>query len=52
MDGWMICDFTSLSTVFKLYQDDGRMIMKACVQWNHVYGWEDFASSGARTRDR
>ena len=30
-DGWMICDFTSFSTVF---QDDGQMIMKSCVQWN------------------
>ena len=28
MDGGMICDFTSFSTVFQLYQDDGRMIMK------------------------
>ena len=31
MDGWMICDFTSFSTVFQSYQDDGRMIMKGCV---------------------
>ena len=38
MDGWMICDFTSFSTVFQSYQDDGRMIMKGCVQWNPVYG--------------
>ena len=37
-DGWMICDFTSFSTVFQSYQDDGRMIMKGCVQWNPVYG--------------
>ena len=29
MDGWMTCDFTSFSTVFQLYQDDGRSIMKA-----------------------
>ena len=30
----MICDFTSSSTVLQLhvYQDDGRMIMKGCVQ--------------------
>ena len=28
IDGWMICDFTSFSTVFQSYQDDGRMIMK------------------------
>ena len=36
--GWMTCDFTSFSTVFQSYQDDGRMIMKGCVQWNPVYG--------------
>ena len=32
MDGWMACDFTSFSTVFQSYQDDGRLIMKGCVQ--------------------
>ena len=37
MDGWMICDFTSFLTVFQSYQDDVRMIMKGCVQWNSVY---------------
>ena len=38
MDGWMNCDFTSFSTVFQSYQDDGRLIMKECVQWSSVYG--------------
>ena len=38
MDGWMTCDFTSFSTVFQSYQDDGRLIMKGCVQWNSIYG--------------
>ena len=38
MDGWMICDFTSFLTVLQSYQDNGRMIMKGCVQWNPVYG--------------
>ena len=38
----MICHFTPLSTVFQSYQDDGRMKMKGCVQWNPVYGWKDF----------
>ena len=38
MDGWMISDFISFSTVFQLYQDDGRMTIKVCVQWNPVYG--------------
>ena len=28
MDGWMICNFTSFSTVFQSYQDGGRLIMK------------------------
>ena len=50
LDGWMTCDFTSFSTVFQLYQDDGRLIMIGCVHWSSVYGREDFASSGDRTR--
>ena len=36
VDGWMTCDFTSFSTVFQSYQDDGRLIMKGCVQWNSI----------------
>ena len=35
--------------MFQSYQDDERLIMKGCVQWSSVYGWEDFASSGHRT---
>ena len=31
-DGWMTCDFTSLSTIYKSNQDNGKMIMKGCVQ--------------------
>ena len=38
MDGRMSCDFTSFSTVFQSYQDEKRLIMKGCVQWNPVYG--------------
>ena len=30
-DGWMTLDFTSVLTVFQLYQDDGWMIMEGCV---------------------
>ena len=30
-------NFMSFSIVFESYQDDGRMIMKGCVQWNPVY---------------
>ena len=38
------------STVFQLYQDDGRVIMKGCVQWNPVY-IEKITLGGARTQD-
>ena len=31
IDGWRTCDFTSFSTVFQSYQDDGQMTMKGCV---------------------
>ena len=34
----------SFLTVFQSYQDAVRVIMKGCVQWNSVYGREDFAS--------
>ena len=34
MDEWMTCDFTSFLTAFQSYQNDVRMIMKGCVQWN------------------
>ena len=30
---FLTCDFTSFSTVFQSYQDDGWVIMKGCVQW-------------------
>ena len=33
-------------------QDDRRMGMKGRVRWNNADGWEELASSGARTRDR
>ena len=46
----MTSDFTFFSTVFQSYQDDGRMIMKVCVQWNPIYGLEDFASTGLEFR--
>ena len=36
-NGWMACDFTSFSTVFQSYQDDGQMIMKGYVQWSPFY---------------
>ena len=49
MNGWMICNFTSL--VLQSYQDGGQTIMKGCVQWCPIYGREDFASSGAQTQN-
>ena len=42
MGGWMTCNFTSFSTVFKSYQDNGWPIMKGCVQWSLYYGQKDF----------
>ena len=47
----MTCNFTSISTVFQSYQDDGLVIMKGCVQWNCVYGWKDFRFCGTQIRD-
>ena len=44
-DEWLTCDLTFFSTVSQSYQDDGRMMVKGCVQWKPVYGWEDFVSS-------
>ena len=38
IDGWVTCDFTSFSTVFQSYQDNGRLIMKGRVQWSSIYG--------------
>ena len=37
LDGWVTCDFMSCLTVFQSYQDDGRMMIKGCAQWNPVY---------------
>ena len=43
-DGWMTCDFTSLSIVCQPYQGKKRVIIKkdAGVQWDPVDGWKDF----------
>ena len=50
LDGWMTCDFTSFSTVFQSYQDDGRVIMKGLCN-RTPFTVETFsASSGDRTR--
>ena len=34
----------SFLAVFQSYQDAVRVIIKGCVQWNSVYGWDDFAT--------
>ena len=38
----MVWCFTSLSTLFKLYWDNGRMIMKGSVWWSFVQSWTEF----------
>ena len=38
----MVWSFTSLSTLFKSYQDDTRTIMKGSVQWSPVQSWAEF----------
>ena len=35
---WMTCNFMSFSTVFQSCQDDRRMLIKGCAQWNPVRG--------------
>ena len=38
LDGWADdAIFTSFSTVVQSYQNDGRLIMKGCVQWSSIY---------------
>ena len=37
VNGWMTCNFTSFSTVFRSYKDDGRMIMKSRMQRFPIY---------------
>ena len=36
-DGW-----NATLYIFQPYQDDERVIVKGCVQWNLVYDWKDF----------
>ena len=37
LDEWMTGNFTSFSTAFHSYQDDGRVIMNGSVERNPVY---------------
>ena len=34
-------DGLRVMSVFQFYQDDGKQIMKGCVQWNPVIGWKE-----------
>ena len=49
INGWTTCDFTSFSTVFQSYQDDGRMIMKGCVQKGKISPQARIESGTARS---
>ena len=44
--GWNVDEFPfyifSKAHIFQLYQDNGMVIMKGCVQWNPVYNKKDF----------
>ena len=33
-DGWQNCDCMSFSSVLQLHQNDERVAVKACMQWN------------------
>ena len=39
---WLNCYYPTFSTVFQSYRDNGRVLMKGCVQWDLIYSWEDF----------
>ena len=41
--------FTSLSTLFKSYRDDGRVIMKGSVEWIAIQSWAEFCLLEHRT---
>lgn len=36
------CDYTFFSTVLQAFQDDERVKLKGCTQWNSVYDRKDF----------
>ena len=37
----MTSDFLSFLTVFQLYQNDGCVIVKSCLQWDPVGNYKD-----------
>ena len=51
-DGWMACDFTSFSTVFLSYQDNGRAIMGLCEMECQSATDKIIASGRTQTLDR
>ena len=40
------CHFTSFLTAFQSYPDDGRVVMKGCVQWDPDYVWKEIRPAG------
>ena len=50
MYGWISCGFSSLSTIFQSFKDDGKMIMKGIVQCMFMFE-KNLASSRILTRD-
>ena len=49
MNQWMTGNGKSFCIVFQSYLDNGRVIMKASVQWNSVVG-KNFTSRRIQTR--
>ena len=47
--GWQAIDI--LTTVFRSYQDSGKVIMKGFEQWNPIYGRKDFQLEQELTLD-
>ena len=43
--------FMSLSTLFKSFRDDGRVIMEGSVQWSTVQRWAEFYPSRIKTKN-
>ena len=43
--------FMSFLSVFQLYQEDVKLLMKGCVQLNHVYGRNDFSFQPEQTTE-
>ena len=44
-NGWMICNFTTFSTIFQSYWDNGRVVMKGCLKFT-LFTIETFSVTG------